>query len=392
MQRLSGVEGYRIVAILDETLEKLSFLGSITPDVLQHRDELSQFVGDEISRIIQEQRQLETRYEELIAQRGTLKGLANKSKYKENQAEIQDVSRALRESTKNLCRNLKDNPNIGGNLLKIQNERSKLQDLLTGAVQGLKEDGSFQVLVDQVEEDSRAQDTVAEIMRREKETTAAVKQLESDLAKEKLEHQREVAEQKAVIADLKEKLQQIKSKTTVNTKYARREARAKTNSTLRTYQQQAWEQQEKIRQLQKQKETEETVHGRTAEFLQRKQKNLVEQQAAWEQKYESECNARDAELAQLGSTRDKGKERLVELQARWEQEIKDKEEREKEAQRLLELEQLRKEEEERNAQAACKIQQMYRSHAKASAEKRAQDEKNKKGKKKKGGKGKKKKK
>ena len=46
---------------------------SITPDVLQHRDELSQFVGDEISRIIQEQRQLETKYEELIAQRGTLK-------------------------------------------------------------------------------------------------------------------------------------------------------------------------------------------------------------------------------------------------------------------------------------------------------------------------------
>lgn len=95
-----------------------------------------------------------------------------------------------------------------------------------------------------------------------------------------------------VIADLKEKLQQIKSKTTVNTKYARREARAKTNSTLRTYQQQAWEQQEKIRTLQKQKETEETVHRRTAAFLQRKQKDLVEQQAQWEQKYESECNAR----------------------------------------------------------------------------------------------------
>merc|ERR1712166_40072 len=227
---------------------------------------------------------------------------------------------------------------------------------------------------------------VAEIMRREKETTAAVKQLESDLAKEKLEHQREVTEQKAVIADLKERLQQIKSKTTVNTKYARREARAKTNSTLRTYQQQAWEQQEKIRQLQKQKETEETVHGRTAEFLQRKQKNLVEQQAAWEQKYESECNARDAELAQLTTTRDHSNERLVELQQRWELKIKEKEE-----QRLLELEQLRKEEEERNAQAAAKIQQMYRAHAKAAAEKRAGDEKKKKGKKKKGG-GKKKKK
>ena len=46
---------------------------SITPDVLQHRDELSKFVGDEISRIIHEQRQLEARYESLIAQRGALK-------------------------------------------------------------------------------------------------------------------------------------------------------------------------------------------------------------------------------------------------------------------------------------------------------------------------------
>jgi hypothetical protein len=137
--------------------------------------------------------------------------------------------------------------------------------------------------------------------------------------------------------------------------------------------------------------TEETVHERTARFLVQKQKNLVEQQAAWEQKYESECNARDAELAQLESTRNKSFERLQELQARSEQEIKDREEKEAEAKRLQELEQLRKEEEERNAQAASKIQQAFRSHAKAAAEKRAQEEKNKKGKKKKGGKKKKKK-
>ena len=32
---------------------------------------------------LQEQRQLEARYEKLIAQRSTLKGLANKSRYKE---------------------------------------------------------------------------------------------------------------------------------------------------------------------------------------------------------------------------------------------------------------------------------------------------------------------
>ena len=135
---LTCVESQRAAAILEETIEKLTFLEAITPDVLQHRDELSKFVGDEISRIIREQRQLEQRYESLISQRGTLKGLANKCKYKEVQNEIQGVSRALRDSTKNLCRNLKDNPNISGNLLKIQRERQELINILNTTVREVR--------------------------------------------------------------------------------------------------------------------------------------------------------------------------------------------------------------------------------------------------------------
>lgn len=55
------------------------------------------------------------------------------------QAEIQEVSLALRESTKNLCRNLKDNPNISGNLLKIQRERTELIDLLNTSCRQIAE-------------------------------------------------------------------------------------------------------------------------------------------------------------------------------------------------------------------------------------------------------------
>lgn len=87
---------------------------SITPDLLQHRDELSKFIGDEISRTMVEQRNLEKRYEELIEQRAAMKGMVNKNKYKEVQEEIQDVSRSLRESTNNLVRSLKENPNVSG--------------------------------------------------------------------------------------------------------------------------------------------------------------------------------------------------------------------------------------------------------------------------------------
>jgi hypothetical protein len=90
---------------------------SITPDILQHRDELSKFIGEEISRTMREQTELEKRYERLIEQRSSMKGMVNKSKYKAVQEEIQEVSRALRESTNNLVRSLKENPNVSGNMM-----------------------------------------------------------------------------------------------------------------------------------------------------------------------------------------------------------------------------------------------------------------------------------
>ena len=110
MSALTVIEAARISAVVEEALEKLSFLASITPDVMAHRDELSQIVGDEITRIIQEQRGLETRYEQLISQRTSLKALSNKNKFNENQEQVKEVAKALRESTKELCRNLKVRP------------------------------------------------------------------------------------------------------------------------------------------------------------------------------------------------------------------------------------------------------------------------------------------
>jgi hypothetical protein len=107
MHSVSPVEAARITAVLEESLEKLSFLSSITPDVLAHRDEVSTLVGDEIARLIGEQRALEARYEELLSQRAALKGLANKTKYRELQTETTALAFQLRESMKGLCRSLK---------------------------------------------------------------------------------------------------------------------------------------------------------------------------------------------------------------------------------------------------------------------------------------------
>jgi hypothetical protein len=73
-------------------------------------EQLTKSVGQEISRMITQQKQLEHRFQELIAAQPALRQLSNKSSLQQNQAELQEVSTALRQATKQLCRNLRDNP------------------------------------------------------------------------------------------------------------------------------------------------------------------------------------------------------------------------------------------------------------------------------------------
>ena len=217
MSGLNVIEAARISAVVEEALEKLSFLASITPDVMAHRDELSQIVGDEITRIIQEQRSLETQYEHLIGQRTALKGNANKTKFNDNQEQVKEVARKLRESTKELCRNLKGNPNIAENLTKIQTERSNLQNLLSKTLRELRE-CSFATLTTTVEEEKARNDMIKEVVQKEKEVSAAVKKLQADLANEKLLHAQEVEERNDIIAKLKEELVAVRTKSSIETK------------------------------------------------------------------------------------------------------------------------------------------------------------------------------
>ena len=101
-------------ALLDDCCEKLAFLGTISPDVNEHKMEESNRIGDEMSRIIAEQRQLEDRFEQLIQQRSELKASSNKKRAEENKLEIKEVARQLKLKTKLLCRNLKVRRAEGG--------------------------------------------------------------------------------------------------------------------------------------------------------------------------------------------------------------------------------------------------------------------------------------
>ncbi|KAF1793730.1 hypothetical protein JG687_00011426 [Phytophthora cactorum] len=368
--KLTPTESLRACGVLEESLEKMSFLGSITPDILQHREELSQVVGEEISRIIQEQRQLENKYEKLIAQRAVLKGLANKSKFKENQREIQDVSRLLRESTKSLCRNLKENPNFAGNLLKIQQEREGLLDLLGHTLTEMKKHATFETLLNFVAEGKSTQEKAHEILKKEREAVEEVKRLGAELAREKLEHQKEVTEHKAAILRLKEQILAVKSKTQIDIRYARNEAKAKRSSTARMYHQLMEEQHDRIKDLQGKCSMETKVHDETVHFLKDRHEQLQTELAEWNAKYQQDTQAKQAQLQELQERKAANAQRLENFQKRWQEEMTTIKQKEEERQRLLELEALRKEELKAQNTAARIIQVAYRAHMAKKEEKR----------------------
>lgn len=325
-------QAQRTIALLEEAAEKVAFLNSVTPDLYQHRDELSRFIGDEISRAIAEQRALEKRYEELMAQRAELKMLTNKAKYKAVQEEIQDVSRSLKDSTNNLVRSLKDNPNVSGNIIKIQRDRAELVDVLRRTIQEVADKGTFVCLVQRVEEDNAAQQRLNHLKQREQELNNAVVRLEKELTEEQAAYAHTVAEQRAAVTHLKAELADVRSTTHGDTKLKRRETAARTSCIWRGYRQSEREIEAQIRALDEKARTEALVHAQTKEFLEKKQAQLQSEIAQWEERSRVEVANKDRELDELKATRNELLDKLIYLRRRKAKEDQENAENEAEAQ------------------------------------------------------------
>ncbi len=298
------MESERVVAILEDAVEKLTFLDSITPDVLQHRDELSKFIGDEIQRTMNEQQSLEARYEELIEKRAAMKGMHNKNKYKEVQEEIQDISRALRESTNNLVRSLKENPNVSGNLIKVQRDRTELRDLFVRVNQELRDRGTYQAITHRVDEENAAKIRFNQVKTREKALRDTVERLQEQLLDEQRTFTKTTADQKLAISQLKDELQSIKGSASTNTKFKRKESLAAVASIWREFKLKERVYEDRLAELEDKLQTERVVNAQTKEFLGKKIGSLHEQVAEWSDKYDADIGALGAEIARKTEARE----------------------------------------------------------------------------------------
>lgn len=140
----------QVQAVLQNAIDKLALMSVILVDPTMQAQQLTQSVGEEISRMITQQKQLEQRFQELIAAQPALRAMANKKNLHNNQTELQEVSAALKQATKQLCRNLRDNPNVSENMAKVAAQRETLQVLFSNTIDSLLLHGTVQPVIEAV--------------------------------------------------------------------------------------------------------------------------------------------------------------------------------------------------------------------------------------------------
>lgn len=207
---LSPIESVRVVACLDEAVEKLAFLNTLTPDILAHRDELAALVGDEITTLIQEQKALEKEFELEVTKQHEMKSTSNPSEIKEVNERIKKISKDLQEKTSILCRNLRDSPNISENIRKIQTERVAIQSLLQRTTRDLTE-FSYITLGKSVQEDKEKEMKLSKAEDNEKKAVEEIKKLKAKLANDRKKNKEFEDEIQAQMNELREKIKKLRS-------------------------------------------------------------------------------------------------------------------------------------------------------------------------------------
>ena len=219
-------EAFRIQALLKDSLKKLNFLGRVMQmSKSKEKDDTTEIMGDEISRIISEQRKLEQQYAELVKIRSSLTGISNKAKFEEVKKQIKEVANLLRENTKQLCRVLKENPNVQDNLVKIEKDRQQLvhtlQDLKTN-LNSL----NYHTFAFNVTEELHFQDLLYQKRQLEKETSINAKSLAEDYKKEYQDYITETKEAQQEIQKLRDDAAQQKITQTFSLKYREKDLNA----------------------------------------------------------------------------------------------------------------------------------------------------------------------
>ncbi|XP_038049924.1 dynein regulatory complex protein 9-like [Patiria miniata] len=316
MSELTDLDSVYITTVLEDTVDQLAILGKIMPQTFEGRPDANEMVGDEIGKIIDSQKQLESKYEGLISKRAELraggrKGDANHLRATEE--EISSVVGGIRHATQTFSKSLKQSPLTSDNLGKMQGDRQFLQDVLSEAMDEITLEKTFMSLIQSVtaERDKKAE--LQNTILKEEEGRKRIRSLQRQIQNVKVELEEEIQQRNEMIAHLKDQLQEMKAKTSMEGKYVQKDAEVAVNQVQKRCMLSEKQLKDEIELIKKKIDEEIRVNQEIEQYLKAHQSELEEKVDYWMEKYDKDVDQKTHQLEVLKASKASDLARLQEL-------------------------------------------------------------------------------
>lgn len=314
MTHLDILDSIHISSVLDDTVDQLAVLGHIMPSSFEGRPEANEIVGEEIGKIVDNQKNLENQYEELVARRAGLKTSKNDSaQLQGNEQDISNVVGGIRHAAQSFGKTLKQSPLTSDNVVKLQNDRNFLQSILEKTLLELKGTCSFEALVEAVNSEKSKKAEIQQTILKEEEGRKEIRSLQKQIHNIKIEREDEIQQRNQMIAHLKDQLQEMKAKTNMEGRYIQKDAEVAVNQTQKKCSLEERQLKEEIELLNEKIGEEERVNIEIEQYLRTHQAELEEKVEYWMEKYDKDVEAKTHELDVLKASKANDLARLQEL-------------------------------------------------------------------------------
>jgi len=304
------VEAQRIMAILEETYQKLELLSHVPPLQLPNVDELRRTIGPEVLQVLEEQAMLEQQYKWVSAPPSEQKGDYDG----ETLPDFETLDDELRHSTRVVCRILREAPAIVERLQDQDSEEASMpMTKFLRTFSELKEQ-TFQKLSTSVEEEKSKEDWFLEISAREEKASQTLRQLQKEIKLEKADRERQVSARNETIQKLRDELELIKSTTVNETKQLQSDTKATEESDLNNFESKDATLREELTRLKAELAQKKQENRESEEMLRKKKMKNESEVEAWITKYDADMEEKDREISALRAIYEDERKELLHLE------------------------------------------------------------------------------
>ena len=207
--KLTPLDAIHIASVLEDCVDQLVILSCVMPG----KSEITQEENDEILRLIDQRKFLETQYVDLILS----------EKGKNNFSEI-ELAKEIRKNTQAIDKCLRVNKSNQDSGQKIHQDLLFVLNVLQSTIAEVKSHNTFNTLVDIVTREKENKKKIQDIISKEEESRKRLKELQKSIIDTKKEQEIELEKRNETIANLKDKLQEIKAKTNMEVRYLKKDA------------------------------------------------------------------------------------------------------------------------------------------------------------------------